>query len=383
MDKIFVKIASYRDRELPLTIQSALNSAKYPERVTFGVCWQYDEQTYLDMEKYIDYPNVRIMQTYYENSKGCCWARHHSDLLYQGEEYTLQIDAHTRFAQDWDERFIAMLESLDCDKPLLTTYPAPFTYINGEEHRYNDRGVQKLVMNRMRSNLTTIFRGAQVKDRTKLERCYFIGAGQVFTHGRFCEEVQYDPNLYYAGEEISLSARAYTHGYDFFCPNEDLLWHLYQHSMPVHSTDHKDNQHDSAVSRLHTLFIEDHTKLGRHGLGSHRPLSDYEAATGLDFKGRINRQPVKTYFKQNLKVNLDKVEEREDYDLWIFALRDVDDNVLLRKDLRDDQMPSHQHPYVDLDVVLEDEPVTYSIMPHSRSVGFHPRHIYDLSLPRT
>lgn len=290
MERIFVKIASYRDAELPKTINSALQSAKHSERVTFGICWQYDEETYLDLDPFVDLPNVRVHQTYYENSKGCCWARNQSDVLYDGEEYMLQIDAHTRFAQDWDERFITMLTSLDSAKPVLSTYPAPFEYVDGVENRLLDRGVQRLVLKKMFKNLTTVFETKQVSDHSSLAPSQFVAAGQIFAHGRFCEEVEYDPHLYYAGEEISLSARAYTHGYDFYCPNEDLLWHLYNHSMPVHSSDHQENQNEAAITRLQTLFLGDHKSLGKYGFGSVRSLAEYEKFSDLDFNAKFNRK---------------------------------------------------------------------------------------------
>lgn len=290
MDRVFVKIASYRDKELPLTIKSAIAKAKYPERLTFGICWQYDELGYLDLDPYLDHPQFRVMQTHYQNSKGCCWARHQSDLLYEGEEYTLQIDAHTRFAQDWDQRFIEMLEGLDSNKPLLTTYPAPFEYLKGVEHLYTDRGMQKLVLKRLRKDLTTILKTEQVPDTSVPVASDFIAAGQIFTYGRFCEEVLYDSQLYFCGEEISLSARAYTHGYDFFCPNEDLLWHLYNHSMPVHSGDHKNTQHQMAISRLNTLLVGDSNELGRFGLGNVRTLQEYQSLANLDFSSKTRPQ---------------------------------------------------------------------------------------------
>jgi hypothetical protein len=378
VDKIFVKIASYRDAELPRTIHSALSSAQYPERVTFGICWQYDEDTYLDLDSFIDYPNFKVDQAYYDHSKGCCWARYQSDLLYSGEKYTLQIDAHTRFARDWDERFISMLEGLDSDKPVLSTYPAPFEYIDGIEHRHSDRGMQKLIMNRMRKDLTTTFKAVTVDDHSQPAPSHFLAAGQVFTYGSFCEEVEYDPWLYFSGEEISLSARAYTHGYDFYCPNEDLLWHFYQHSMPVHSVDHQDNQHKAAVQRLHTLFIEDHTKLGKHGFGDTRSLADYEKITGLDFKGRLERKPVKTHLKKTAHLNLSKIEQRDDYDYWIFTLIDIDDQEIYRKDLSPDEIPSHDAPTIDLDIELIDEPVSYALWPHSPKNGYFRRHVEDV-----
>jgi hypothetical protein len=42
-DKIFVQIASYRDPELLPTIKECISKAKYPERLTFGICWQHSE----------------------------------------------------------------------------------------------------------------------------------------------------------------------------------------------------------------------------------------------------------------------------------------------------------------------------------------------------
>lgn len=378
MDQIFIQIASYRDAELPLTIKSALSKAKYPDRLSFGLCWQFDKQTYLDLDEFIDDSRFRITQTYYKNSKGCCWARNQSNLLYQGEKYMLQIDAHMRFAQDWDERFIRMLESTGSEKPVLSTYPAPYHYVNGIEHCSTVHGVQRLILNRMRNDLTTIFKAEVVPDPAVLAPSAFLAAGQLFTLGRFCEEVEYDPELYYSGEEISLSARAYTHGYDFFCPNEDLLWHLYQHSMPVHSSDHQSNQHASALARLHTLFIEDSTQLGKYGFGKQRTLADYEHFAGLDFEGCLTRQATPCHLRKTLKLNVNDIPQREDYDLWVFTLRDINDQEIYRQDLSQDEIPEYHSPTIELDIELSDTPVSYGIWPRTIEDGFLASRFYDL-----
>ena len=47
MDKIFVQIASYRDPQLVPTIEDMLAKASHPENLTFGLCWQYDENKYV------------------------------------------------------------------------------------------------------------------------------------------------------------------------------------------------------------------------------------------------------------------------------------------------------------------------------------------------
>ena len=236
-ETIFVQIASYRDVELPRTIQSALDNATHPERLRFGICWQYDEYTLTDLDEYLTDARFRISQVHFEQSLGCCWARNQTNLLYRDETYTLQIDAHTRFIEGWDVQYIEMLCAIDAEKPLLTTYPPPFNMINDVEEQREPRNIQRLVLNRMDRNLTTIFKTVDVPDGSPPEASQFLAAGQIFTQGIFCREVEYDPNMYYSGEEISLSARAYTHGYDMFCPNKHLIWHLYRHKMPTHWRD--------------------------------------------------------------------------------------------------------------------------------------------------
>ena len=248
----------------------------------------------------------------------------------------------------------------------------------GKEHCFDDRGVQKLVLKKMKTDLTTMLITRPVDDPSTPQPSPFLAAGQIFTHGRFCEEVQYDPDLYYAGEEISLSARAYTQGYDFFCPNEDLLWHLYAHSMPVHSADHKSNQHEVAVKRLQALLTGGHAKLGKYGLGNTRSLSDYEALAELNFKAHLNRQPVKTHLKQNLKLDLTDIEPRNDYDLWVFTLLDLNDEEIYRRDLFAGEIPSRENPSLELDITLSDEPVSYALWPHSTKHGFHRRIVADV-----
>jgi hypothetical protein len=378
LDQIYIQIASYRDTELPLTIQSAINNAEFPGRLTFGICWQYDEQTYTDLDIYLNDPRFRIFQRYYEHSKGCCWARNRTNLLYEGEKFTLQIDAHTRFAEHWDSRFIKMLESVDSDKPLLSTYPAPFEYIDGEVRRCTDRGVQKMALKQLYRNLTTRHNTKTVEDSSKPVPGKFIGAGQIFTLGQFCREVEYDPELYFNGEEISLAARAYTQGYDFFCPNEDLLWHLYEHTMPHHWADHRNTQENRSIDRLHSLLIGDHALLGKYGLGEQRSLAEFEAYAQINFQARIDRKPIKTHFKKNIELDYSGIAERNDYDFWIFTLRSIEDEELYRRDLYEMEFLSMQANTLEIDERLEDKPISYMLWPHTKANKYLAQHFHEL-----
>ncbi len=364
-----MQLASYRDTELPLTIASALESARYPERVTFGICWQYDNLTLLDLDGFINDPRFRIDAVHYTESRGCCWARNRTNLMYGGEEYTLQIDAHTRFDPDWDERYIVMLESLGVHKPVLSTYPAPFEYIDGRESRYRDHGMQKLVLNRMRSDLTTVFKSVIVSDDSKPASSAYLGAGQIFAHGSFCRDVEYDPELYFAGEEINLSVRAYTWGYDFFCPNEDLIWHYYQHTMPLHSMDHQSNQHKQAVSRLRELLVGDPAVLGKYGLGPHRSRGQFELEAGINFRERLGREDEPCRFTRSLEVELPQNADVDDVTHFDFTLMNVDNRGLYRQQISAAEIGAKGKWGLQLDEYLEDVPVGYQIRAFSRSLG--------------
>ena len=66
-------------------------------------------------------------------SQGGTWARSVAQRLWEGEEFTLQIDSHMKFEPDWDWKLIEMLESMPAEKPLLSMN-APLFY-------YDDAGV--------------------------------------------------------------------------------------------------------------------------------------------------------------------------------------------------------------------------------------------------
>ncbi len=99
-------------------------------------------------------------------SQGCCWARSRVGRLYDGEAYTLQIDAHTRFAPGWDERFIAMLAEIEADRPLITGYPKAYWRRDGRDVLDPDTGIERLGLVELRADLTTVQQGDPAPDPT-------------------------------------------------------------------------------------------------------------------------------------------------------------------------------------------------------------------------
>mmetsp|Transcript_112 Transcript_112/g.177 ORF Transcript_112/g.177 Transcript_112/m.177 type:complete len:165 (+) Transcript_112:3-497(+) len=57
----------------------------------------------------------------------------------------------------------------------------------------------------------------------------FIAAGMFFTHGSFLGDIPFDPLMpwIFMGEEILLSLRFWTNGWDIFSPKKNVLTHYY------------------------------------------------------------------------------------------------------------------------------------------------------------
>jgi hypothetical protein len=301
---IFVQIASYRDPELPKTIKDLLAKAKYPERLTFGICRQYHPKDgFDDLSEYQNDSRFRILEYLWHESLGLCWARSLIQGLYQGEEYTLQLDSHHRFAPHWDDALIRMMDQTGSAKPMLTAYSTGFDTDNDQAL---DPTPYMMVPERFTSEGTIMFLPWEIPGWQKLNQpipARFVSGHFFFTHGQHCQEYKYDPNIYFAGDEISLSIRSYTLGYDLFHPHRNLIWHEYTRKhRPKHWDDHVvgDNG-DGAVKkpwweidaagkrRLRQMLREEDNglDLGEYGLGEARSHHDYERYAGIDFAQRL------------------------------------------------------------------------------------------------
>ncbi len=294
--QIFVSIASYRDQFLHFTIESVLKQATYPERLTFGLCWQADDTEQLD--QYLHDPRFRIRKYPYYASLGYGWARAEIQKLYAGEEYHLLIDSHTYLAKGWDENLIAQLESKPGEKPLLTTSSPPFTFDNdgnvvipwqGTEHD----GVPLMKCARIQPAGWVDIQMSNERKSTKHQTTGLVCCNFVFTHGAWIREVPEDPAMINAGHESALSVRTFTHGYDIYLPDEIQIWHLDYNNYPngernkvweAKSDSWQSEGTEIMLRRLQALFYNrgDRASLGRYGLGRSRTVADWAEITGLD-----------------------------------------------------------------------------------------------------
>ena len=73
---IFLHLPAYREPELIPTIEDALKQAKYPNRLHFGICRQYEpEDGFDDLTPYKDNPNFHIHEMLAKDAQGLPYAR--------------------------------------------------------------------------------------------------------------------------------------------------------------------------------------------------------------------------------------------------------------------------------------------------------------------
>jgi glycosyltransferase involved in cell wall biosynthesis len=362
--KIFVQIAAYRDPQLIPTIENMLENAKRPKNIVIGVARQFHpEDGFDDLSKYEKDKRFRILNIPYTESKGVCWARNQVQQLYGGEDYTLQIDSHMRFEKNWDDEMIKMIKQLQKKghkKPLLTGYVSSFDPDNDPEGRVTEPW--RMSFDRFTPEGVVFFLPETIPGWQEMKSpvpARFYSAHYCFTLGEFSTKVQHDPEFYFHGEEISITVRAYTHGYDLFHPHKVLIWHEYTRKG---RTKQWDDDKDWYL-RNTACHVKNRQLLGVDGekydgdysewFGTERTIQDYEKYAGLIFESRGIQQetidkkyPPNTYnfeneeewkksfstiFKHCIDVNYNSVPET-DYEYWVVAFHNDKDETLYRRD---------------------------------------------------
>lgn len=364
-ETIFIQIAAYRDPDLLNTLSDLLSKAKSPENLRFGIAWQHSKEDEWDqLNDYLNDDRFRILDIPYEDSRGACWARNMLQQLYSGETYTLQIDSHTRFIQNWDyelKKEHKRLVKKGIKKPLLTSYAPSFEPDNDPDSRV--KKPWRMDFDRFSPDGNVHFLPSTIDDadeRTEPIPARFYSAHFAFAEGKFVEEVPHDPQYYFHGEEISIAVRAYTYGYELLHPHKIFLWHYYtRRGLKKHWDDHTKwgDINKSSHERNRKLFDMDGEEydpefFGIYGRGTERTLDDYERYAGISFSRRAVQQhtldkkdppcPIfeneedyqnsfSSPFKHCIDISFDSVPHG-DYNVWAVAFEDENGNEIHRED---------------------------------------------------
>ena len=310
-DTILVEIASFCDKELLNTVKSALVQAEYPDRIHFAICFQDDDLTdYYELKKI---KNCKIIHLNKNEAKGSVYARYLCQDLIGDEKYIYQIDAHMRFVKNWDTKIINQLLSLHDDKAILSGYPPAITpemLAAPLDDKIFDNPSYGTVMY-AKNFKTDVENSYFISCASKLirsnhplayKRNAFISAGNFFTFSKAHKEVRYDKNMYFYGDELPMSIRLYTYGWNVYNPGESFIYHLYKTSKGLFpglksGTMSNENNRFKALLGL----SENDIIPKEYGFGNVRSLKDYEETFGINFKDRILSEKAKSGNFENIK----------------------------------------------------------------------------------
>lgn len=296
MASIFIQLASYHDFELGKTMYDALYKSSKFHEIHFGVhnCYYKEKEMYIPQ-----YPNLKLVESLAPENIGVGISRSIANSLYDGQDYYLQIDTHTRFEYNWDDSLIKLIEEykeLGFEKPLISMYPGTW--------KYNDN-LKEVIEWSVETTSTAFKDKPEMFEETMIpnqvavppENWIYqkaIAGGFVFTTGDYAELGVNEKIMFY-GEEIIAAARAFTHGYDLLIPDKHYLYHLYfetesvfQKNMRRHTW--KDFYDEwvklEAVSKAEVVDILTNKRIGPGALGTVRTLEEYGEYAGLDFVNR-------------------------------------------------------------------------------------------------
>lgn len=307
-ETILVEIAAYCDPELLNTVNSALIQADNPNRIHFAICFQSDDLD--ELEKLKQIKNCKIVHLKESEARGSVYARYLCQKLIEDEKYIYQIDSHMRFVKHWDTKLVEQLLSLNDNKAILSVYPPYCTEemmrLPLDDKTYDepvDGGV--MYTNGFRDTSTYFINCNSLPinddDYRAYKRNAFIAAGNFFTFSEAHKEVIHDKEMYFYGDELPMSIRLFTHGWNVYNPGKSYIYHQYE----------RKNQKFPSVTnamliesnRLASLLNLGKEDLGKFGLGTKRTLKEYEEFSGLVFKDKIVYMSAETGDFENPEIS--------------------------------------------------------------------------------
>jgi len=287
-ESIVVSVASYRDFDLVNTVRSAFLSASDSSRIFFSVHSQGEDGEHADLS-FIPSNQINYIKNHWSESMGACWAREIANRNIDGFDYFLQIDAHCRFDDNWDNDVISMYKKSERywgEEIVLSTYPPHFEVDpeTGEDVYFPEEYVlpakanvywdydQKMLLGRADSIISDLEHGDEV---------YMVSAASLFTTVDIMKKIPYDGELYFIGEEPSLAIRAFTRGIKIITPSKNYMYANYSPDKPKRKHHWEDFgewwvNDKKSYERLEKIMTGDKS-LGIYGIESEKLFAQYQA----------------------------------------------------------------------------------------------------------
>ncbi|CAM9774878.1 unnamed protein product [Hapterophycus canaliculatus] len=239
-----------------------------------------------------------------------------------GETYFMQIDAHSLFVHGWDTTLVDDIHKTP-SYPLsvLSHYPpstgAPFE----DKPGYRICGAE-FAKSDVEYDIVRLGAGLPQDKKIQQKPCPapFIGAGFFFAHSSFLADVPYDPYVpwVFMGEEILVSLRIWTWGYDIYSPTKNVLSHLYvrRHTPKFWETVNRLFEKPSMHNELTSMIIHRVKNIAGYPESSGEILRQPALLENLDLYGDGDVRAMEDYMSV---VGLDMMTKRAKSISWCFA----------------------------------------------------------------
>jgi len=277
---IFVSVAAYREPHVADTLAQLFERAACPYRVFVGLCQHANHDDADALEDYtraapVSFErNVRVLRQPAHMAEGPTVARaliRHG--LYGGEQYYLQIDAHTVVCEGWDEVLLKELDACASDAPVLTgivpkpfggTVPETSSFTRATEER-DDTGLPRL------EGISALKKPITPLKSPFLNQCF------VFAAGSFAELRQPHAAGAFDGDDLVAGCVAWCAGWDFFHPRVDVVAQQWERGDRPTFWEQPRNQSPTSLVEVALLMLPSD---GQRTLAAYERFTDVGLVTG-------------------------------------------------------------------------------------------------------
>jgi len=368
-DTIFVAIYAYRDGRVAETLVDLFHKATCPRRVFVGIYQQNGRadvhcmERYQSTSKYYGYPlytdNIRVLTGNAHEAKGRSWPLAMIfKALYQGEKYSLILDAGARMSQDWDEKCVVLynktIEVNGGDPRTIMTMTPPvrsaLSIVNGVGGfptfaRFSQWKEGHLPLPVFESDVVCKY--APLRSTVT----FYADISFLFATSALFHEVAFDPRLYYVDKQdlnTLLTIRYWSHGWTAFVPAELLCVRMPVAAQSKCESDVdrppplKQHLRESSYHAIYAMLGIEQWPGGtgiERVFGSARSVQTYYDAAGMHFpKKTVTDAALLGLWHAEWMKNMADEEIVAKYGSWSDAMH-------TREKMRDHWLGTEEHPY--------------------------------------
>lgn len=300
--KIFIAITAFNDNFIKMTVDSALEKAKFPKRISFGIFEHRIDNNFFNFENY-NREKLKHIKLNYEAMLGLGASRSMPFSLYNEEDFIFQIDAHMIFEKNWDEiiikKFLEIQNDIKHNKIIISDRPNWWNFkednsifFSKQERSENEMDTM-ILQNKNAGGYPLIYGEVKKIDDKKYFEHSLFSAHYVFSTPSFFQEIYLDPLITFGGEEHTMALRAWTRGYRLFNIKNNIIWHynksnikdlndrLFNPGNPIF-VKHYNRKRQISLKRVKKILTGE--ILGYWGAPDLNLLKEYERKIDFDFK---------------------------------------------------------------------------------------------------